>query len=163
MPGMPDPSHEEMVELARKTRELIETIYAHPKFNTAQPERSPKMLWHTGDFARRTFTDYIAPLLPPSMASLKPSIAFADPRCEDPRRGMPGAPPRSDQVVTGEAANAWPEVDKEKYMDAVTRNLMVSMIILDPSGPQVQMMFPGAESGFDFGEEIREMARKVKE
>lgn len=48
-------------------------------------------------------------------------------------------------------------------MDALMRNMMVSMIILDPSGPKVQMMFPGAESGFDFGEEIREMARKLKE
>lgn len=65
--------------------------------------------------------------------------------------------------MTGEAANAWPEVNKEKYMDALMRNMMVSMIILDPSGPKVQMMFPGAESGFDFGEEIREMARKLKE
>lgn len=48
-------------------------------------------------------------------------------------------------------------------MDAVMRNMMISMIILDPSGPKVQMMFPGAESGFDFGEEITEMARKLKE
>lgn len=48
-------------------------------------------------------------------------------------------------------------------MDALMRNMMISMIILNPSGPQVQMMFPGAESGFDFGEQIREMARKLKE
>lgn len=67
-------------------------IYFHPLMDNDHPERSPKMLWHSGDFLRRTWTDSIAPNLPPAMASLNPSIAFADPRCEDPRRGLPGAP-----------------------------------------------------------------------
>ena len=69
---------------------------------------------------------------------------------------------RSSEVVQGEAANKWPELNTEKYTDAQMRNLMSSMIILEPSDPTVQLMFPDADSGFDFGEEIREKARALK-
>ncbi len=48
-------------------------------------------------------------------------------------------------------------------MDALLRNMMISTIVLDPSEPKVQMLFPGADSGFDFGEEIKEVARKLKQ
>lgn len=77
---------------------LHRLCWDHPFMNKAQPERSPKMLWHTADFLRRTWTDYIAPLLPASMASLPPGVAFADPRCQDARRGMPGAPRKSELI-----------------------------------------------------------------
>lgn len=69
---------------------------------------------------------------------------------------------RSDKLVPAEAANDWPETDVKKYRDALMRNMMASNIILNPNDSLVPMMFPAAgEGGFDFGEEIKEKARRL--
>jgi hypothetical protein len=84
-------------------------------------------------------------------------------------------PATTSQIIstTSPLYNSFPTPpDSEKYTDALTRNFMAAMIILEPDSPQVMLMLgiggpgnaaaAGTGQAFDFGERIREAARGLK-
>ena len=55
---------------------------------------------------------------------------------------------------------AWPEFDREKYTDAIGRNMLSCLIITD--GRKRKEMFRGMEpEGWGFGQEVEEVARRL--
>jgi hypothetical protein len=65
-------------------------------------------------------------------------------------------------VVTDAASEEWPTFDASKYREAVSRNQMAALIVLNPNHPIVRMTFPNAGGdGFEFGEDILQKARAL--
>lgn len=123
----------------------------HPKLNPTAPQSSPKPLFQTADFVRRTYLEYIIPLLPKEAPYKSREIAnpflfaLAQPFVDDP------------SVL--ENGNNWPDATAElveKYHDAIGRNMLICMAILDQEKGQAVL-----GGRFDFGEHVVEIAKAI--
>ena len=117
-------------------------LFTEPALNTTDPLSSPKPLLNSIDFVRRTYIDYIMPLLPP----------HATQKCHElsnpftPQEHMAADP----SVLDPEN---FPTLDMEKFSDAVSRNMLICMAITEPD--KGALVIGGR---FAFGEQVVEIA-----
>ncbi len=135
-----------------------------PKLDRNNPLASPKPLFNACDFARRTYLEYIVPLFPKEAPHKV--LEMANPFVFDyPNRGAGTVFDRQGGFKTDMAwleneAN-WPEWNadlEEKFSDAVGRNTVIALIVLqrDEKGP---MMMQGK---YDFQPATMELAKGLK-
>ncbi|KAL9618069.1 MAG: hypothetical protein Q9160_007198 [Pyrenula sp. 1 TL-2023] len=109
---------------------------------------TPSTLYNTLDFQMTTYTSYVLPLLPPNATKNWRALAnpwsYNDPEfTEDLDKLKPECYPR----LQGN------EELMENYGDAISRGMIIAMVILDRSK---HMMFG---EPFEFGEEVESAAR----
>lgn len=137
--------HEDVHELAMKTNALLIALFSEPALNKTTPLSSPKPLLNTIDFVRRTYTEYIVPLLP-SQATQK-CHELSNPFT--PQEPLPEDPNILDP-------DNFPKLDMEKFSDAVGRNMLICMAITEPE--KGAMVIGGR---FGFGEHVVEIAGMI--
>lgn len=149
---VPPPSTSEIFSLATKHNTLARALLLHPSAghegDHIVPSKTPPTLYNTIDFEMTTYTQYLIPLLPPKATKncrvLANPWSYNDPDFkEDLDKPKPECYPslRDNGELLG------------KYTDAISRGMMIAMVILDRSK---HVMFGGP---FEFGEEVEEAAR----
>jgi len=121
----------------------------------SNPLLSPIPLFNTADFVRRTYLEYILPLLPKEAVYKSPEIA--NPYVFN-YTGR-AIPTERNNYLYDEKNWAMPNASiREKYEDAFTRTMMIAMAILDPSKGQ---MVVGGAFDWDKPVPISEIAQMI--
>lgn len=150
-----DPSTDQVFDLAKRVAALLRALLYHPGATfvddmITDPTTTHPTLFNVTDFVRRTYIEYLLPLLPPNATknckALANPWAYQDLDWKD----------NDESMVQGR----YPEIEGnedlvEKWMDANSRSKMIGMIISDPTK---QAMFGGA---FDFGKDVYECAERL--
>jgi len=145
------PSPKERFALAEQHARLLNALHSHPGIATkadgskeVDRARTHPTLYNVMDFVRSTYTKYIVQTLPPDATKNCKALAIQ---------------PAQDLTENKDklADSLYPSMEglADKWQDAVTRGVMISMIILDPGR---QAMFGGA---FDFGSDVKAAAEAL--
>ncbi|EXJ94055.1 hypothetical protein A1O1_02448 [Capronia coronata CBS 617.96] len=149
---MAPPPPQERFDLAKKHAALLRAVLSHPTMtykSNGAPDKANihPTLFNVTDFQMSTYTKYLLPLLPPNAADNCRELSFQ---------------PKNSTITENVdllAENLYPRMQQgelmEKWTDAITRGMMLSLIILDRSK---QVMFGGP---FDFGNEVETAARAL--
>lgn len=127
-----------------------------PEFNAPDPATSAKPLLFVADFVRRTYLDYILKLLPTDAPYKAREIANSFLFEYTAEKPIPTEP---NPGYLDDEAN-WPDVDNDVYTDAVGRNIMICMAILEAHEPGSKgaLMLSGQ---YDFDVHVKEVATMI--
>ncbi|KAJ0114845.1 hypothetical protein J7T55_004587 [Diaporthe amygdali] len=168
------PSPSEVIDIAVTYAELLRSLFHHPQFKYLEPpttagckidfESTPRALFFAMDFVQNTYVKHVIPFLPAG-ATLKCKIianpwAFADP--DYPWEWEWDAATGSLKGADGEAVE-FPRFSqakaKEMLGDLFGRNFLAKKAILENgTDPKATLMMGGP---FDFGEEVKELTKKL--
>lgn len=148
-----------ILESAQDTVNLMKALSHDPNFkiDLRTIPQSAAGLKYIADFVGRTFREYTPALLPPQkFAELSADLeSFHGLERESQLRGMGQ---KFEEIKSRDSSfdkDAWPRLDKDKYSDSISRNIMAAKIILTPSR---QSMMGGT---YSYSDEVKTVCRRI--
>jgi len=155
----PVAAQEDLLKNARQTVDFLKALSHDPNFrkNLRSIPQSASGLMYLSDFVSRTFREYWTPLLAPQKyAELSADLeSFHGMEREQHLKDMAA---KFEEVKGRDESfdkDKWPTLDKQKFGDCISRNIMAANIVRTPSQ---QAMMGGP---YNYSDEVKEVCRQI--